>query len=262
VLVAIAGAACGCSERPLGSTTGCEASDTTAAFSLCGAIAGKPVSYAPDLQFYAHGNSALEYEVMAREGRPWLDIWGTGSTSDHEPHPITGWLLRPPADWAADGTWFCGQGDTVTRHEDLSVDATLTAPSILPACGVAGGPDVLHVDIHGGISRFDGGCMIGFSSITDDARNRVIIFPPTCPELGVPLPLDGLRIVDHTETTGAASAATRCVGAGASLTWVPDDTTTASHFIVDIPSMSARETCAPPVSGELQMKIAAPATNP
>ena len=260
--MAIAGAAFGCSDRPLGSTTGCEPSAAVAGVSLCGAIAGKPLSYVGAFEYYARSNSVQEFEVLASDG-PWVDLWGPNSTSDHEPHPITGWLLRPPANWAGRGTWFCGEGDTVTRHEDLSVDGTLAAPSILPACSGAGGPGSLHIDIHGGITPLgpSGGCMVAFGSVTDGVRNRVMIFTPECPGRNVSLALDGLRIVEHAQTTDAVSATTRCVGAGAWLTWVPDDTTTASHLIVDIPSMSAPEACAPPVSGALQMKIAAPATN-
>jgi hypothetical protein len=105
--------------------------------------------------------------------------------------------------------------------------------------------------VWGGFEPFEDGvgCRIGFRTM--DAR--VVIFTAACPGEGVPLPLDGLRIVNRFE----ASHATACIGRGASVTWLPDPTASSSakRLVVDIPSMSVPETCGPALSGALSLKV-------
>jgi hypothetical protein len=99
-----------------------------------------------------------------------------------------------------------------------------------------------------------GGCEIHFK--TNDAR--VTLLALACPQEGVPLSLDGLRIFERFEATDA----TACIGSGASVTWIPGAVASSptKHLIVDIPSLSAFETCRPTVSGELQVKVRVPVT--
>jgi hypothetical protein len=277
VLTATLAAALGCSSRPLvqrpagdgsitfgvdganglggagGAAVVCEPTDAAQAFSLCGQIAGRSVSYVPPfLEISARSVSMVTLEAYGPDG-PWLAIWGAGPDAgrwtDEDPRPVAGWLLKPPSGWVPDASWFCGQAGTMTRHGDASIDATLSEPALLPACTGAGGPDSLQVDVNGGVVSLGGsaGCSIGFA--TNDAR--IMILAPACPQAGVALPLDGLRVVSR----GAASYTTACIGVGASVTFIPDPSTNKQRLIVDVPSMSAPETCGPTVGGELQMQL-------
>ena len=250
VLVAIVGSILGCAaEDP---ADACAPTDNGIGLSLCGAIDGKAVSYVPEtVQSYLRGVSDVTFELIGLDGT-WLYIWGgAGTWTDHDPHEVSGWLLRPPAGWASEGSWVCGGGGRITHHADESVDATLTELSVLPACGQDGGAASLQAEVIGGVIPFTqgGGCLIGFTV----NGTRVRLLTPACPEEGVPLPLDSLRIVYR----GAASEVTACIGSGASLTMLPaaaDSSAAAKRFMVSIPSMSVGESCAPAVSGELGMK--------
>jgi hypothetical protein len=252
VLAAIVGGILGCgAEDP---ADACTPTDNAIAFTLCGALDGKAVSYAPEgVQTYLRGVSDVTFEMIGLDGT-WLYVWGgPGTWTDHEPREVSGWLLRPPAGWVNEGGWVCGGEGRMTYHTDESIDATLTEPSILPACGQEGGRASLDADVVGAVIPFPqgGGCLIG---LTVDAT-RARLLTPACPEEGVPLPLDGLRIVYR----GAASEVTACIGSGASLTMLPaaDESSSGARkrLRISIPSMSAGESCAPAVSGALGMKV-------
>jgi hypothetical protein len=189
----------------------------------------------------------------------WFSIWGTDPWMDYDPHQISGWLLRPPASWIGAGTWICGQAGTITRHADHSVAATLSALSLLPACGEAGGSETLHADVIGGVAPLDstdaaGGCQIAFRA--NDTRVTLIV--GACPQMGVPMPLDGARAVfGDAFVPGDMPITTACLGAGAQLTRLPDSLPDAAHLLIDVPSMSVPQSCAgTPVSGELGMSVA------
>jgi len=231
----------------------CQPGDLLIGFSLCGTVDGRPVSYVPQyLESYERGNSAVTFEGLGPDGG-WLAAWGANEAwHDSAPRDVSGWLFKPPPGWFSAGTWACGQAGTITRHADDSLDATLTEPAILPACSGEGGPDSFHADLTGGILRYDqaGGCEIGF---TNTDFKQMEILTDICPPIGVRLPLDGMRVV--TRQRGATPSATVCIGPGASVTLLPDSTASNSHLLVDIPSMSAPETCGPATSGELIMKV-------
>jgi len=264
ILAALLAAALGCSGRPLPPTEGdaavpqdsgddaavtpiapCHPSDLPGDLSLCGVIDGRSVSYLPpSLQSYQRGMSPLFFQTMGPDGT-WLEIRGPGDWTDDEPHQVSGWWLRPPAGWAGAGVWLCGRAGTITHHQDESVDATLSKAGILPACGLGGGPLFLHAEVSGGVVPFaqGGGCTIGF--MVDN--RRVVFLAPACPQVGVPLSIEGLRIVSRAETTDE----TACTGAGATLTLLGD---AATRFLIDIPSLSQPETCSASLSGGLLMK--------
>jgi hypothetical protein len=169
------------------------------------------------------------------------------------PRQVSGWLLRPPAGWAGEGEWICGQSGTITHHADDSLDATLGALSVIPRCN-GGGAGSLYADLFGGVIPFDlaPGCWIGFRA----NDTPMVILAAGCPQLGVPLPLDGARIV-----IGQAPDTTACLGDGASVLLFPDSSPTGgSHLIVDIPSMSAPQSCggSPGPGDGLFMTVAAP----
>ena len=231
----------------------CVPGDLLIGFALCGTLDGRWVSYVPPyLQSWARGNSAVTFEAMGPDG-PWLVVWGANEPwRDFDPRDVSGWFFRPPPGWAAAGAWLCGQGGTITHYADQSLDGTLTKPAVLSACSGEGGPDSYRADLPGGIIPFDqgGGCQIGFTS--SDFR-QLLILAEVCPKPGETLRLDGRRVVTHQR--GEAAYGTVCIGPGASLTVVPDPSTSATHLLVDIPSMSLPETCGPPTSGELVMKV-------
>jgi hypothetical protein len=276
ILAACCGAVASCGGRPLPSAGGTDAAispgDALAAdggpaactlpsppsgFSLCGTLDGKSVLYAPPyFEEEARALSEVDFEFLGTDGA-WLEAWGAGAWKDTDPHPLTGWLLRPPVDWALGRGWVCGLSGTISHHADKSTDATLGDPAILPACDLAGGPASFNADVTAGVISLPpgGGCDIGFN-----ANGEIFeILAPTCPHVGAPLPLDGLRLVDR-GARGATADATACIGTGATITSIPDvDASSADHLLVNIPSMTAPEPCAPAVSGELFMHVGLPA---
>src|SRR6187551_1361172 len=225
----------------------CQPGDAGATgFALCGTIDGESLAYVPSyLQWFARGVVPLGLEAMGPDGA-WLRLRGPGAWTDDNPHSLSSWFFRPQSGWANDGVWLCGQAGALTGFDEYSFDGALNEPSILPACGRQGGAESLHVEGEGSFTPFDGGggCEIRFR--TSDARVTLLAF--ACPEEGVPLPLDGLRLFERFEATDA----TACIGSGASVTWIPDAAASSptKHLIVDIPSLSASETCSPTVSGE------------
>jgi len=223
-------------------------------FSLCGGVAGKPVRYAsPYFGYDARGLSEVDFEVLVTDG-VWLEVWGLGAWRDHDPHQVSGWLLRPPPDWAGRGAWVCGGAGTITNHADDSIDGNLGKLAILPACDASGGPQSLHVDLTAGLYTLPpgGGCQIAFSNNGTSFE----ILAPSCPHAGIPLALDGLRLVNR-GSRGMTSDATACIGAGATVTSIPDvDASSVAHIVIDIPSMSELEPCAPTTTGELLMHVA------
>jgi hypothetical protein len=268
-LVVWLGAGAGCEGRPLPYPTRndadaddaagidaneppCDPGDGTIAFALCGALGAKPVAYVPPdgVQSTGRWMSQVTYEVSGFDG-VWLDIWGDAEPwKDSNPRDVAGWLLRPPAGWAGEGEWICGQSGTITHHADGSVEATLTAPAILPRCN--GGQGGLHADVFGGVIPFGAaaGCSIGYTL----NGIRTLILAASCPQTGVPVPIDEARIV-----VGQLPATTACAGAGATVTLLPDTSANgAQHLIVDIPSISTPKGCdaSTAVGGQLQMKVA------
>jgi len=237
-----------------GAPAACTPANPTGAFALCGVVAGKPVRYAPPyLAYDARGLSEVDFEVLLYDG-VWMEVWGLGAWRDHDPHQVSGWLLRPPADWAGRGAWICGREGTITHNADDSIDGNLGQLAILPACDSSGGPQSLHVDVTAGVySLLSGGqCQLAFLNNGTSFE----ILTPSCPHVGVPLALDGLRLVNR-GTRGMTSDATACIGAGATVTSVPDvDASSVEHLVIDIPSMSALEPCAPATSGGLLMHVA------
>jgi hypothetical protein len=252
----------GCNGRPVpgsGNDAGIDANAPscdlggTVDFSLCGTIGAKAVAYVPPygVQTLARGVSQVSYEVYGLD-EVWLDLWGDMQPwKDSDPRDVSGWLLRPPASWAGDEAWICGQSGTITHNADDSIDATLTMPAVLPHCS-EGGSASLHDDAFGGIAPFasGGACSIGYTI----GGTHTFILTASCPQIGIPLALDGARIV-----IGPNLDTTACVGSGATLMLLPDTSANgAHHVIVDIPSMSTPEPCdaSPPVEGELKMKVA------
>jgi len=232
-----------------GSSDACQPSDAGIGFSLCGTVDGQPLSYVPpSLQFSSRSQVPLGLGAAGPDGA-WFDLRGPGAWTDGDTHAISSWFFRPQWGWTNDGVWLCGQGGTVINHSSHEFEGTLRQPAILPACGRQGGPESLHVEVNAGITAFDdgGGCLIGFKA--NDMRVTLLAY--ACPQPGLSLPIDGLRMFAFTEATDA----TACIGAGATVTWV-DDGTSAAHLVVDIPSLSVPEACAPTVSGELRMKLA------
>jgi hypothetical protein len=224
--------------------------------SLCGVVGGQSVRYTPQYGFQATARSqqAVTYNVIGLDG-VWLDIWGDMAPwTDSAPRQVSGWLLRPPAGWLGKGEWICGQSGTITHNADNSVAATLGALSVVPRCN-GGGSESLYADLFGGFIPFDigPGCWIGFRA----NDTPMTLLTDSCPKLGVALPLDGARIV-----RGEAPDTTACLGNGASLLLLPDTSPTGgSHLIIDIPSMSAPQSCGSsslPEDG-LFMNVAAPA---
>jgi hypothetical protein len=240
-----------------GGPAACTPANVPSGFSLCGTLDGKSVLYAPPyLGYEVRALSEVDFGFLGTDG-VWFDAWGPGVWTDTDPHPLTGWLLRPPADWALGRGWVCGLGGTITHHGDKTTDATLDQPAILPACDLAGGPASFNADVTAGVISLPpgGGCDIGFNSNGELFE----ILAPTCPHAGAPLPLDGLRLVDK-GARGATADATACIGTGATITAIPDvDASTVDHLLVSIPSMTPLQPCAPAVSGELFMHVDLPA---
>jgi len=229
---------------------------------LCGVVDGKSVRYIPPygLDVDTRGREAVGFEGAGPD-YVWFSIWGTDPWRDNDPHQVSGWLLQPPASWVGPGAWICGQAGSITRHADDSIAATLSALSLLPACGEAGGQETLDADVIGGVAPLSAisaadGCEIGFRA--NDTAVTLIV--PACPQMGVPLPLDGTRVVfgdaSFPQDIPVTSA---CLGAGAQLTLLPDALPQgASHLLINVPSMSVPAACAgTPASGQLDMSVAA-----
>lgn len=222
-------------------------------FFICGLVRGEAVSYTPPygVQITGRGVSSVTYSVLGLDGVD-LEIWGNGEAwTDSNPHPVAGWLLEPPPAFVTYGEWVCGGSGTITHNADDSVDATLTDLAIVPQC-TGGGSASLQADVYGGVLPFKlvPGCWIGFS--TNDTSMAIIT--PSCPQAGVPLALDGMRII-----VGKTSDTTVCIGSGASLTLLSDTSSTGGqHLVIDIPSMSPPQSCSTAAipGDELQMHSA------
>ena len=266
VLAASVAASVGCSARPLvDGAAACGPLMGNMPFSLCGVVGGKSVAYVPPigLNVRARGVSAVRFEASDFDGM-WLEVWGeTDRWTDFVPHPVAGWLLRPPAGWVGEGEWLCGQSGTITHHEDLeatagAIEGTLGALARLPACKGDGGASSLHVDVTGGVINVPGRvpgtggrCQIGFRA--NDARVTILI-DGACPQPGAPRSLVGERIVLQ-----QIGDTTSCIGAGATATVVADASPEGGqHLLVDIPSMSVPTGCGDPIDGDELLFDAAP----
>jgi hypothetical protein len=227
----------------------CQLPDRTPELALCGGVPGATLSYASVFtQIWARDTKVVRFEVMGPEGL-WASMWGGGGWTVDEPNPLSGWLLWPRGVLPGAGLWLCGQTGTITLHPNSDIDVTLAGLALVPACTGAGGPESIQVDLQGGIIPFQngGGCLIGFAA--NGTRNEILT--TACPEVGVSFPLDGLRMIER----GASSNATACIGNGATLTIVPDPSSTAQHMLIDIPSLSEPEVCGPSAGGEVLMRV-------
>jgi hypothetical protein len=230
----------------------CQPLDPAVELSFCGVIAGKPLQYTAASTFLGVGVSTVDVEG-AGPSSLLVDIWGPGSWhGDYTPHPVSGWLVRPPEGWAAAGSWLCGRSGAIAHSADDAIDATLNEPAILPACDGQGGPASAHVELMEAPlvpNDEDGGrCELGF--LTGGAR--LLLRGVVCPQVNAPTSLDRLRVISLT-TSGQTTA---CIGPGATITLLPDSSATVSHIVIDIPSMSAPETCGPTVDGQLLLHSA------
>jgi len=266
-LAAFVAADVGCSARPLVEGAVCGPPMGNVPFSLCGVVGGKSVAYVPPIGLYvrSRGVGAVTFEASDYDGM-WLDVWGeTVRWTDFVPHPVAGWLLRPPAGWVGEGEWLCGQSGTITHQEDHlkdglvgAIDGALGALARLPACKGEGGPSSLHVNLTGGVLAVParvpgtrGRCQIGFRA--DDTRITILL-DDACPQPGAPVLLAGQRIVLQ-----QIGDTTSCIGAGATLTLVADAPSEGGqHLLVDIPSMSAPTACGTPIDGDELVFDAAP----
>jgi hypothetical protein len=250
-LAALLGVAAGCSA---GSSMACASADAPGGFSLCGVVGGLPVGFAPPygLQMQGRGVSSVSYTALGLDGES-LDIWGDAAAwQDSTPRQVSGWLLAPPTGWVADGDWICGTAGTITHQDDDSIDARLGALSIIPRCEGGTSGSSFDADLFGGVIQLalSPGCWIGFNA----NGTPMSLLTPTCPQTGVPLPLDGGRVV-----IGERPETTACIGSGATLTLMADTSANGGHhLVVDIPSMSVPQSCgAPTVPGDwLQMTVA------
>jgi hypothetical protein len=232
----------------------CGSDVASGGFLLCGVVRSEPVGFAPPygVQLTERALSSVIYSVIGLDGE-WLDIWGDMAPwQDSNPRRVSGWLLQPPTGWVNDGDWICGTTGTITYHDDGSLDAKLGALAIVPRCDGSGSGTSLHADVFGGEIPFAlaPGCWIDFNA----SGTPALLLTPTCPQTGVPLPLDGARIV-----VGRAPDTTACVGNGATPTLMPDTSPNgAQHLVVDIPSMTVPQSCGvPTVPGDwLQLTVA------